>query len=338
MRIGLTYDLRQDYLAAGFSEEETAEFDRPDTIAAIATALAALGHEPVRIGNIRALVARLAAGERWDLVFTIAEGLYGFGREAQIPALLEAYAIPYTFSDTLTCALTLHKAMAKHVVSGCGIATPAFALIESVQDIDTVTATLALPLFAKPVAEGTSKGIDAASKITSPQQLHEVCAELLQRHRQPVLVETYLAGREFTVGITGSGDQASVIGILEVTLRAAAGSDVYSYLSKEHYETLVDYHLLPADDLARQIAATALHAWRALGCRDGGRIDLRMDEHQQLHFLEANPLAGLHPQRSDLPIMCNLAGIPYIELIRRIVDSALQRASASQQLMLPVAA
>jgi D-alanine-D-alanine ligase len=336
MRIGLTYDLRQDYRAAGFSEEETAEFDRPDTLDAIAAALAELGHEPLRIGNMRALVQRLATGERWDLVFNIAEGMYGFGREAQIPALLEAYMIPYTFSDALTCALTLHKAMAKHVVIGCGIATPAFALIESAQDIARVG--LALPLFAKPVAEGTSKGIDAASKISSRRQLQEVCTELLQRYRQPVLVETYLPGREFTVGITGSGEQASVIGILEVTLRSAAGSDVYSYLSKEYCETLVDYRLLQADELAQQIAETALQAWRVLGCRDGGRIDLRMDGQQQLYFLEANPLAGLHPQHSDLPIMCNLAGIPYVELIRRILDSALQRGTMSQQSVLPVAA
>jgi D-alanine-D-alanine ligase len=322
MRIAVTYDLRQDYLAAGYDEEQTAEFDQPDTIDALVAALAALGHEPLPVGNVQALIGRLAAGERWDLVFNIAEGLYGFGREAQVPALLDAYRIPYTFSDVLTNSITLHKAMAKHVIRSCGIPTADFSLVETPADIAGVA--LAFPLFAKPVAEGTSKGISARSKVISREQLDTVCRELLRQYQQPVLVERYLPGREFTVGITGSGDRAGVVGVLEVVLRSGAEAGVYSYTGKEHYDTLVDYRLVTGS-AAEQAAALALRAWRVLGCRDGGRIDLRMDERQHLSFLEANPLAGLHPQRSDLPIMCRLAGIEYLELIRRILDSALQR-------------
>ena len=128
MHIGLTYDLRQDYLAAGFSEDETAEFDRPDTVSSIETALVQLGHRPDRIGHARQLVARLAAGDRWDLVFNIAEGLSGIAREAQIPAILDVYGIPYTFSDPLVMALTLHKGLTKTVVAAGGVPTAAFAL------------------------------------------------------------------------------------------------------------------------------------------------------------------------------------------------------------------
>src|SRR5687768_9851913 len=129
MKIGLTYDLRQEYLAAGYSEIETAEFDRPDTIDGIDNALRELGHETDRIGHVRQLVERLASGDRWDLVFNICEGMYGRGREAQVPALLDAYDIPYTFSDPLVMALSLDKGLTKTVVRSAGIATPDFAVV-----------------------------------------------------------------------------------------------------------------------------------------------------------------------------------------------------------------
>ncbi|HYQ91651.1 MAG TPA: D-alanine--D-alanine ligase, partial [Candidatus Competibacteraceae bacterium] len=231
MRIGITYDLRQDYLQAGYSEEETAEFDRPDTIAAIGHALETLGHEPVQIGNIRQLTARLVAGERWDLVFNIAEGLHGFGREAQVPALLDAFNIPYTFADPLTAALTLHKGMTKRVVQDSGLATADFVVVETASEIATVD--LPYPLFVKPVAEGTGKGIGTASKVHSPKELDVTCRRLLDRYRQPVLVETYLPGREFTVGITGTGSKAVALGVLEVTLRDSAEAHAYTYHNKE---------------------------------------------------------------------------------------------------------
>ncbi|MDP2725585.1 MAG: hypothetical protein Q8O44_04840, partial [Syntrophales bacterium] len=158
--IGLTYDLRDDYLAEGYSKEETAEFDRSDTIDAIEEALVYNGYAVRRIGNIKSLVKRLAAGDRWDMVFNIAEGLAGFGREGQIPALLEAYGISYTFSDSLVLSLTLHKGLTKHVIRSLGIPTPDFAVLQTPDDFSKLR--LSYPLFAKPVAEGTGKGVSAA--------------------------------------------------------------------------------------------------------------------------------------------------------------------------------
>ena len=131
MKIGITYDLRQYYLSQGMGEEETAEFDSPVTIESIDSTLSELGHVTDRIGNIRNLTSRLAAGDHWDLVFNIAEGIRGFGREAQVPALLEAYDIPYTFSDPLVLSLTLHKGMTKHVIRDLGIPTADFAVVET---------------------------------------------------------------------------------------------------------------------------------------------------------------------------------------------------------------
>ncbi len=331
MLIGLTYDLRQDYLAAGMSEDETAEFDRPDTVVAIENALRKLGHTTDRIGHVRQLVARVARGDQWDLVFNIAEGLAGIAREAQVPALLDAYGIAYTFSDPLVMALTLHKGLTKTVVAAGGVPTPQFAVVERPADIERID--LPFPLFAKPVGEGTGKGVTPASKAKDAAALSAVCLDLLMRYKQPVLVETFLPGREFTVGITGTGDEARAIGVMEIILLQRAEADVYSYVNKENCEELCEYRLADPDldQQARLASQVALDAWRILGCRDGGRVDLRCDEAGVPNFMEVNPLAGLHPEHSDLPILATKAGMKYVELIRRIVDSAEPRAVSTKQ-------
>lgn len=321
--VGLTYDLREDYLKEGYSLEETAEFDKAETIDAIENVILQNGLATVRIGHIKELTRRLARGERWELVFNIAEGLHGFGREAQIPALLDAFQIPYTFSDALGQALALHKGMSKRIIRDLGLPTPDFALVSGPEDIDGIT--LPYPLFAKPVAEGTSKGISARCKMDSPGQLKEVCSSLLQTFHQPVLVETYLPGREFTVGIIGTGKDARVIGVMEALFNPEAEPYAYSYENKEHYENLVRY-VLAQDDEAAHAAEISLLAWRGLGLQDGGRVDLRSDACGLPHFIEVNALAGLNPVRSDLPILCSLVGLPYEKLISEILFSACQRA------------
>ena len=214
MRIGVTYDLRSDYLALGYGEEETAEFDAEETIAAICAALTGLGHDPIRIGGIHPLAKALVAGERWDAVFNICEGLKGVAREAQVPALLEAFDIPYLFSDPLTLALSLDKALAKRVVRDAGVPTADFALIENENDIAKVA--LDFPLFLKPVSEGSGKGVDARSKVDTAAELQAVAKDLLARFRQPVLVEEFLPGREFTGGNIGAGAGACVLGVSEI--------------------------------------------------------------------------------------------------------------------------
>jgi D-alanine-D-alanine ligase len=323
MLIGLTYDLRSEYLAAGYSRLETAEFDRPDTIDAIEAGLVGLGHAVDRIGHARELTARLLDGASWDLVFNVCEGLQGFGREALVPALLEAWRIPYTFSDPLVCALTLHKATAKRIVRDHGLATPDFALVDSAADIGHID--LPLPLLAKPVAEGTSKGVTASSVIRRRAHLRRLCVELLATYGEPVLVERFLPGREFTAGLIGSGPAARVVGTMEVILRPQADADVYSYRNKEHCEELVEYRLLEEPRLRENVEDLALRCWRALGCRDAGRVDIRCDREGRPQFLEANPLAGMHPVHSDLPIICGLRGIPYRDLLSAIVESASAR-------------
>jgi D-alanine-D-alanine ligase len=322
MVIGLTYDLRSDYLKEGFSEEETAEFDRESTINAIEKTLQELGYTTDRIGHVRSLVNRLAQGDRWEIVFNICEGMYGIGREAQVPAILDAYTIPYTFSDPLVLALTLHKGMTKHVVRGAGISTPDFALVERESDIGKVN--LPYPLFVKPNAEGTGKGIDAKSKVSNPAELRSTCLSLLPRFINGLIVETFLPGREFTVAITGTGDDARSLGVMEVILKESAESHAYTYINKEYCDDHVSYRMVE-DETAKECESVALAAWRCLNCRDAGRVDIRLDPQGKPGFMEVNPLAGLHPEHSDLPIICNFQGIPFASLIGMIMESAGKR-------------
>jgi D-alanine-D-alanine ligase len=296
MRIGVTYDLRSDYLALGYGEEETAEFDAEETIAAVCEALSGLGHEPVRIGGIRPLARALVDGGRWDAVFNICEGLKGVSREAQVPALLEAFDIPYVFSDPLTLALALDKAMAKRVVRDAGVPTADFALIAAAADIAKID--LSYPLFLKPVAEGSGKGVGARSMVTGPSELETVALDLLSRFRQPVLVEEFLPGREFTVGITGTGADAKVLGVIEIVPSEKFIGHGYGFENKETWEDkLTVVH--GRDAAAKAAGEVALAAWRALRCRDGGRADVREDKHGKPRFIEVNPLAGIRPGYSD---------------------------------------
>ncbi|HKD21398.1 MAG TPA: hypothetical protein VKB71_05270 [Rhizomicrobium sp.] len=322
MRVGVTYDLRSDYLALGLGEEETAEFDSEVTIAAICAALEALGHEPVRIGNVRRLTEELAAGARWDAVFNICEGLKGVAREAQVPALLEAYDIPYVFSDPLTLTLALDKGMAKRVVRACGVPTPDFAVVTRAEEAKGID--LPLPLFLKPVAEGSGKGVSAKSRVGDRAALARVAADLLARFQQPALAEIFLPGREFTVGIVGTGEEAEALGVIEVLWTDKAAEHGYGYENKEHFEEKMIYRLVD-DKAAREAAEVALGAWRALRCRDGGRVDIRFGDDGKAYFLEVNPLAGLNPDRSDLVFIARFKGLSYRDLIGRIMDSFLRR-------------
>jgi D-alanine-D-alanine ligase len=255
--------------------------------------------------------------------------MYGLGREAQVPAILDVYQIAYTFADPLVMSLSLHKGLTKTIVERAGVPTPKYLVVEQLADLERVE--FDFPIFAKPVAEGTGKGVTPASRVASAVELAPVCRRLLDQYRQPVLLEEYLPGREFTVGLLGAGEEAQVLGTLEIILRPAAEPEVYSYVNKERCEDLVEYRLVhpDRDQEVRLAEEYALAAWRALGARDGGRIDLRSDGKGRPQFLEANPLAGLHPQHSDLPMLATAVGMPYVELIRRIVESAATRIAPS---------
>ena len=322
LKIGVTYDLRDDYRAVGFSEEDSAEFDAEETIVALFEALVALGHRVERIGNVRALTAALANGERWDCVFNICEGIKGVAREAQVPALLEAFDIPYVFSDPLTLALALDKAMAKRVVRDVGVPVADFAVIESVNDIAQVQ--LSFPLFLKPSSEGSGKGVDSHSRVEDKPALERVARDLLCRFRQPVLVEEYLPGHEFTVGILGTGAEARVLGVMEIVPGEKFVGHGYGLQNKEDWIGKLTVHRATGPE-AEAAATVALAAWRALRCRDGGRCDIRQGKDGSPRFIEVNPLAGIRPGYSDLCFIADFEGLSHRDLIGAFMDSFLRR-------------
>lgn len=334
LQIGVAYDLRSEVEALltqrrGDSdprpEDMFEEYDSEATVSAIEEALRSAGHEPRRLGSGRRLMTAMM-DDPCQLVFNIAEGWGTRSREAHVPAVLETLGVPYTHSDPLTLALTLDKGLAKRVVASCSVRTPRFEVLTCVDDVNRLE--LEYPLIAKPLFEGSSMGIRKGSRVTDADGLRGLLAGLLVSYREPVLVEEFCDGPELTVGILGSGDKAKVIGSMQIEPRDGNLSTfVYSLEVKRNYLEEVTYHAPPRLDRAmvEDAEATALAAHRALGCQDISRVDLRFCSDNKACFLEVNPLPGLNPVSSDLAMMCRGYGIPYDELIMRIVEEARAR-------------
>ncbi|MBK7132557.1 MAG: D-alanine--D-alanine ligase [Bacteroidales bacterium] len=319
MKVGLTFDLRSWYIDRGYSMDETAEFDKQETVDALENSLKLMGYETEPIGNAFQLIEALAAGKRWDIVFNIAEGLYGDGRESVVPAILDQYKIPYVFSGPVIMGLSLNKHIAKLVVSAAGVPVSPGILVSNIKDLDKYN--LEYPLFVKPVSEGTGKGITAKSLVNTYDELKSMVEWILAEFRQPALVEEYLPGREFTVGIVGYGEDAVAIGGMEVI---CANNLPYSVEVKENYQEYCTYKPLD-EDISAECKSVALSAWKALDAVDAGRVDLKADRKGRICFIEANPLAGLNPVHSDLPILSRMYGIQYQELMEMIMKAAIKR-------------
>jgi D-alanine-D-alanine ligase len=319
MKVGLTYDLRSWYIDRGYSMDETAEFDKQETVDSLENSLKLMGHETEPIGNAFQLIESLAAGKKWDIVFNIAEGLYGDGRESVVPAILDQYKIPYVFSGPVIMGLSLNKHLAKLVVAASGVPVSPGCLITELKDLDNCN--LNFPLFVKPVSEGTGKGITDKSLVNSSGELLKMVEWILTEFCQPALVEEYLPGREFTVGVVGYGNDAFAIGGMEVM---TINNLPYSVEVKENYQNYCTYKPLDPD-ITDECKSVALRAWRALDAVDAGRIDLKADRNGKICFIEANPLAGLNPVHSDLPMLSRMYGIEYQTLMEMIMKSAIKR-------------
>ena len=325
MRVGITYNLRKDFPAyenqpIDFLEE----FDSEETIDAIRDVLQGRGHEVIKLGGDPGLLDRLR-GTPTDIVFNIAEGLGGRNREAHIPALLEFLNIPYTGSDPLTLSLTLDKSMAKRVVMSEGIPTPRFRKVERLKDLDAMD--LRYPLFVKLCYEGSSKGVRLDSKVLDRPSLERKTGRLLEDYRSPLLVEEFVDGPEFTVGIIGNKDPA-ILGVMQVEIKGMPEEEaIYSMEVKREWEKRVCYHCPPVIDgrLQKEIEDVALRSYRALECRDVSRVDIRVGKDETPYFLEVNPLPGLSPVYGDLPIMAKRMGWDYAQLVGTIFGHALKR-------------
>jgi D-alanine-D-alanine ligase len=325
LKIGITYNLKKD-----FSRQENQptdlleEFDSEETVDAIQKALEREGHEVIKLGGDTGLIDRLRQVPV-QIVFNIAEGLQGRNREAHIPALLEFLNIPYTGSDPLTLSLTLDKAMAKRILMSQGIPTPRFKKVGKMEDLNDLN--LGYPLFVKLCYEGSSKGIRLDSKVLDPDSLKEKAGHLLETYRSPLLVEEFVKGPEFTVGILGN-EAPQILGVMHIEVKGKPPEEsIYSLEIKREWEEKVRYHCPPsiAPDLLKKIEEVALRSYRALECRDVSRVDIRVGEDQTPYFLEINPLPGLSPVYGDLVIMARSMGWDYAELVQAILHHALKR-------------
>ncbi len=326
--IGIAFDLKADFAARdGAPEDALEEYDSLATVEAIESALVARGHAVRKLGGGRAFLAAVLEAPP-QLVFNISEGRGSRSREAHVPAVCEMLGIPCTHSDPLTMALTLDKAMAKRVVASAGVPTPAFVTVEHARDLAHIA--LPYPLFAKPLFEGSSMGIRKRSRIADRGELELRVGQLLDDYREPVLIEEFCGGPEFTVGIFGAGEGARTIAVMEIVpLLVPREQFVYSLEVKRNWNWAeeVAYHVPPQRPRA-EIAAVekvALDAYRALGCRDVGRVDVRCGSDGTPRFIECNPLPGVAPGWSDLAILWERGGRSYAELIGAILDEATAR-------------
>jgi D-alanine-D-alanine ligase len=321
-------------IAELIARDEFAEWDSPTTIAAVEAALSRLG-KVVRLEAKEDFPERLRQANP-DIVFNIAEGFHGVNRESHVPAICEFYGIPYSGSDPFTLTLCLDKARTKETLTFHGIPTPRFAVVERVEGLGAVTEQLAFPLFVKPLHEGSSKGITDANLCFDRGHLSRQTAFLLENYRQPVLVEEYLPGKEFTCAVVGNGDDATVLPIVGMNFETLpkGALPIYSFDAKfvwDRPENPLDIFQCPARitrELQASIERVTLDAFRVLGCRDWARIDVRLDASGKPNVLEVNPLPGILPDPADnscLPKAARAAGIGYEELIQNCLKYAAAR-------------
>ena len=326
LKIGFTYDAKADYkLSSGEEKDKYSEFDTEETLSEIESALESGGYRVERIGNAKSLLKKLLAGQKWDIVFNIAEGVSGRNRESQVPAILEMFDIPYTGSDALTMGLTLDKAAAKKILGYHKLSTPGF--VEASTPADLKNLGLKFPVIVKPAREGTSKGISSDSVAKDVTGVEKRVKKIVEKYDQPALVEEFISGQEFTVAIIGT-DGPEVLPPVQISLKGNTdlGDEFYTHSRAQLENSEIEY-VCPSKAptaLLNRIEALALDSYKALGCRDLGRIDIRVDRKGTPYFIECNPLPHLGSV-DVFPLVAKAMGITHDKLICRILEHGLKR-------------
>lgn len=349
MKIGLTYSSKNGLLSEfkqkvnssqhQAPEDYFAEGDSFETIHAVMQAIKSGGHDVTGIEADNDALLKLAALQP-DLVMNMAEGLTGDFRESYIPMLCERLGLPYTGSDPLTLALCLNKSRTKEILSFHHIPTPAFQVFYPNETVNTDH--LMFPAIVKPVAEGSSKGIYNNSVVQNPIVAKELIIEKLLKYQQPVLVETFLTGDEFTVAVWGNADQISVLPIVAIRFEdlPEGAWPMYSYEAKWIWDVpekplQIFQCPAPLSKAAReQIESIAMRTYQIMGVRDWCRIDIRMDSEGLPHVLELNPLPGILPNPEDnscFPKAARTAGYTYNEMIQNLISISCRRNGVSEK-------
>lgn len=321
--VGLTYDLRDEYV---FKEEDppdaNAEFDHPETVDAIEKALTNRGHEVIRIGNVYNLLKRLDE-LKVDIVFNIAEGLYGRNRESQVPIILELKNIPFVGSDGLTLGLTLDKALTKKIFLAEKIPTPRFLEISNPKELKEVN--LRFPLIVKPRYEGSSKGLSYDSVVRDTKALYKKVNFIIEKYKQPVLVEEFIKGKEFTVVVMGNAHPQSLPPVqISINGKLDLGEEFFAF---EYIRSHNLKYLCPANiskKLEKELKDLAVKVYKVVECKDFGRVDFRVDKKGKPYVLEINPLPSLSLE-DVFPIVAKQIGLSYKEIINKILNYALER-------------
>jgi D-alanine-D-alanine ligase len=328
MKIGLAYDLKDSVVSTSSSPEDALEeYDSPETVQAITAVIESQGHSVVKLGGGKEFVANILQNDV-DFVFNICEGLGNYkSREAQVPSVLELLGVPYSGSDPQCLAICLDKPLTKTLVAIAGVRTPKWRLFTDYEQLQDITDDDSpLPAFVKPAYEGSSKGIRLSSRAETAAQITEVATRLLEHYQQPVMIEEFIAGDEVTVGMLGNSPP-TILGIMRVLPKQNNAHFIYSLEVKREWEQLVDYEC-PArleKGVREEITDSSLKVFKILGCRDFARLDFKLDAKGVPYFIEINPLAGLNPKSSDMPIMAYKLGWTYQALISAILNAALQR-------------
>ncbi len=321
--VGLTYDAKKDYVfKKGDPEDANAEFDHSDTIDVIKDAIESGGHKVIKIGNVNKLLRRLKNLDV-DIVFNIAEGLFGRNRESQVPVILEMMGIPFVGADGLTLGLSLDKILAKKVLISEGILTPEFFEVSDVASINGVG--MGFPLIVKPRYEGSSKGISDRSIVKNGRRLKQQAQWVIRTYKQPVLVEKFITGSEFTVPIVGNR-KPETLPVVQISIdgKVNLGDLCYTF-SRIRSDTLS--YVCPARisrALEKKIKEVALQAYKAVECRDFGRVDIRVNKHGVPYVLEINPLPSLSTEDVFM-VVAKQMKTSYNDIINRILNYALER-------------
>lgn len=339
MKIGLVYNARPtSYDRSDPRLEKHIEGDEWKTTQATGRAVESNGHAVEYFPVDDNIYERLrAAKSHLDLVFNLAEGLsQGSDREAHIPMFCEILGIPYTGPGPLSSALILNKSRAKEIWRANEVKTADSQLFTT--STDSLRKSLTFPLIVKPSNEGSGIGIKSNSIVKNARELKSSVKLIIEEYHQPALVETYLPGREFTVALVGNGENVVVLPIIEINFAGfpAGAPPIDSYEAKFIYGAtgMVDMHgteFCPADvtpQLAKTINDLAKQAYLTIGCRDFGRVDIRIDGKGIPHVLEINHPPGMMSdefEASFVVIAAHKHGWTFDKLIKQILDSAITR-------------
>jgi D-alanine-D-alanine ligase len=331
LRIAVAFNLKKE-AETSMPEDAYAEFDAIEVPLAIKNALEKRGYIADLVEADENFFEKMRDGN-YNFVFNIAEGLNAGARESQVPAILDMLGIPYTGSGVLTQAITLDKARTKQILLHHRIPTPKYQLFTSWNE--KIKPGLGFPMFVKPNAEGSSKGIRNSSLVHNEKELRKMLKFVIGNYKQPAMVEEYLDGREFTVGVLGN-NPPRVLPIVEVTFdHLPDGVNKFdSYEVKWYWDNPnnpVDPVVCPADVdevLKSRIEQVAINTFKALGIVDLCRMDIRLDEVGIPNVIDVNALPGLMPDPVDnsrFPKACFTAGMSYDQIIHAVLSEAMKR-------------